>query len=845
MIGLPVGEGTMEIRDACFAMSVKDGTLIVRRRKTGEALPLAWPAVRVAIGGRTVIPVRPAGPPTASRLGISQVFLCGGMRFTVSVRLSGASWWRKRVDVSAGGLPTPDYLEMDRQVLPDEGLAVRGYRPTDSAVGVRRDEEGAGGMPGCGYPLIGRRFFAGLEHPAGFNTVSARGGAREMRLRHFPVWSGSRLDRVDEVFGWSDDAAAAFAAYLDSIRLPVLRAPLVTFGTFWSDPYLGNLEYDATLESHAAYIEAFAALGLKPDAYTLDAGWNDRASFLAAKPAMGGDAGLSRLRRLAEKHGGGLSLWISHNGSIGIHCDFLRRQGIEVGGGAGATYTGDGFGVMMDGRLEARLAARLAELASKVGVRHFKADWDNECASSPRFARIYPTRNHVRQASCNAFFRIARAARAAGPGLVLRSNGWWPSPWWLREGNHVWLADSGDSEFSSLPSRTRRDAATTHRDLMYHAILRRDATPLPLDCFDNHEFPDSLRNPFGDGRATWTDAVWLSFLRGSTYIAYTLMPENLDGYKAEVLRRVMEFCRANARRIYVRHGRMVLGDPALGEVYGFLQPGGAQSWCVLRNPLPIPQKASFDPAAMAGHPVRSVRQFYPFHDVLKPAGGMILLAHEVKILILGSRDAGLPHGLPHMVEETEDGAAYRYPSSAAVSRSIGPAVHPIQRIEALRCLDSGSAAIPGGKRYQWFVSSPYRMRGLEVQFRLEGPGAGSADVRAFSSRYNGAGASGCAIPITHIPSGVPGYGERKNAPAAKGPTTRYFAFRAPAGGEANIALEVVSAPRRPVVLTAWLAGYEAPSRGAEIRARGPAGFHGRIPCQHPLGFARALALPVR
>jgi hypothetical protein len=237
----------VETNDAFFDMAVKDGELVVRRRKTGETLRLAWPAVRMAVGGRTVAPVRPGGPPRAAQDRIVQVFLAGRMRFTVTAALSGAPWIRKRVDVAGEGMPTPDFLEVDRQFLPPDGLQPRGYRPSAAAAGPRREEEGIGGMPGCGYPLIGRRFFLGLEHPAGFN-LSGRGG-REIRLRHFPVWTGTRLGRVDAVFGWSDDGAAGFADYLDSIRIPALRSPLIAFGTFWSDPYRGNLEYEASRES--------------------------------------------------------------------------------------------------------------------------------------------------------------------------------------------------------------------------------------------------------------------------------------------------------------------------------------------------------------------------------------------------------------------------------------------------------------------------------------------------------------------------------------------------------------------------------------------------------------------
>ena len=787
--------------------------------------------------------MEPAGPVSVSKKTLSQVFVVDDLHFEISVTLGRNRWFTKRLTVRTDSLSlsTPDWVEVDRQRLPADELCRCGYVATQTVATQQSDEESSGGMPGCGYPLIGERFFVGLEHPAGFNEVTATEDGQDVRLFHHPTWEGGVLGSVSAVFGWSDGGRTTFADYLDSIRLPVLPKPFVAFGTFWSDPYLGDREYQVALPAYEAFFEAFADLGLVPEAFTLDAGWNDRQTVLESKRDVKGDVGLLKLRRLAEGMGSSLSLWVSHNGPMGIDPECLKALGIEVGGGVSSTYCGEGYGVMMDGKLERLLTARLQALVTHVGACHLKIDWDNECATNLSFVVKYPTRNHVRQATLDAFFRIGRALRAANAGVIIR-NGWWPSPWWLPEANHVWLADSGDSEFAALPSRTQRDAASTHRDLMYYAILQRDRTPVPLDCFDHHEFPDSLRNPFCEDPASWVNTIWLCFMRGATYLPLTLMPESLEPWQVESLRQIMQFCRANANRIFVPRGRMILGNPGRGEIYGFLQPGADRSWCLIRNPLPIPQEIHFDPVTLVTHPVVHALQFYPHYETVDLAGGITMAAHEVRVLILTARAGTWSYDTAHMVEESESGCLARFPASETV-RSVQPAVDPVQRIAEMACLWNARSEIPNGVRFQWHVQSPYRMRELEVQLSIEWAGGIPLRLQAYSSRYQGA-ASGYALPVTHVPRGNPGHGERMNLDLSCGELPDFYAIGVPDGGQFTLTLDIEGASAARFSLTAWLAGYEAPSRSGIHRKQLPRAFAGCLPCQHPLGFSRVLKLPV-
>jgi len=832
----------MKLQNSCLTLEIVEKKLRVRHRRLSETLELDWPAACVSIRGKVIRPARALGAPSLEGNVLAQSFEREGVRFEVSVKLSRSCWFWKRISIASGPeLPTPDFVEVDRQVLAADGLRSCGYRAAMGAGAAKSAEEGAGVMPGCGYPLIGRRFFTGLEHPAGFNHLSRRGQKETIWLRHYPVWADGRLQTIDQVYGRSRDGRSAFDDYLDSIRLPVLKRPLVSFCTFWSDPYLGDLEYQVSYEAYRAFIGAFLEHGLVPDVFTLDAGWHDRATVFQAKPEAGGDAGLIRLRKLAEAAGSGLSLWISHNGPIGMAPDSMRRLGYETGAGNSAAYSGDGYVVLMDQEFQQALEDRFCELAEKVGAKHFKMDWDNDCATNPRFGERYPTPHHVRQASVNVCIRVARRLRQINPAFANR-HGWFPSPWWLAESTHISLPDSGDCEYAALPSKTQRDAAMTHRDLMSYNVLQRDGAAVHLDCFDNHEFPDAPRNPFSEDPASWANAVWLAFLRGTTYVTLKLFPESLEDWQVESLKRVMEFCRTYARSIYTGRGRMVLGHPGRGELYGFLHPGDTESWLVLRNPLPIPQPLRFRPAELepgCGHAV----QFYPHYEVLPAGAALAFLAHEVKVIFLSRRKTVLLHDRPHQVEERQGQYLCRFPGSEEVTRRVQPMVHPLQRVGGLQCVSFNRTKTTEGQRYQWFLAAPCRLRNAELQLRARGTGVTDLRLQALVSRYQGA-ATGYAAPVVTVPVGPPGYGERKNG----GPACRldevYYAISVPAGGCFNLTLTVDGAPSMGRLTEAWLAGYEAPSREAIARKSGPKRFRECLPYQHPLGFGRALRLPL-
>lgn len=801
-------------------LQIRDGFLLA------GTLKLKWPAVAAGIAGRRIEAGNAVAPPD----GLSQEFADGPLRFRVRV-IPRPGRFVKQVEITSDeALPTPDYVDVDFQTVDDPELSRRGYMAGgEPPKKDRPEEEGGGMMPGCGYPLIGGKYFVGLEHQAGFNIIEGPG---TYRLRHYPVWTGNKLESIDAVFGVGDDPETAFGDYLDEIRLKNQSGPLFAFCSFWSDPYLGNYEYQVHIDNYRTYVKAFHRLGLRPDIYTLDAGWNDRQTFFLPKQdEIGGDPGLALLRREMNEFGSDLSLWISHNGPMGIDPAYLKKIGIAVGGGMSSTYCGEGYGVLMDAEFERLLKERFRFLAGpEIHAVHFKVDWDNDCASNPDFAEKYPTRNHVREASINAMNRIAAAIREVNPGAVIR-NGWWPSPWWLCHANHFFLPDSGDSEYAALPAKNQRSSAATHRDIQYYNVLRRDRSMVPLDSFDNHEFPHAMRNPFTEDPATWADTVWHAVMRGSSYLSWKQQPEALEDWQVEAMREIMEFARRYREHIFVRRGYMVLGHPGKGQVYGFVQPGNGSSWCVLRNPLSLPQSVKLENIVFPE--AASIIQFYPDFRQYGAGEEIVLLAHEVKLMIFDARARKLPFAMPFQVGGSYE---YRFPASLTVDDRVRPMVDAIYQIPALECSGQSVETTGGIQHFRFKVRAPYRLRNFELQFRLPDP-ARKLRIRLYSSRYEATSrTSSYAMPLTEIPYSSPGHGEKKNPDGFPDQSMRYFSVNAPQGGEAYYSLEIEGGEIGPAELELWAAGYEAPSREAIVLKEGPEGFEKGLPYPHPLGF---------
>ncbi len=809
-----------------------EGCRLRAENSAGATRDFAFPAAALSIGGTRIEAKTPAEPPRKlPGGGWKAAFADGPCRFTVTVTPGGPDWFFKQVEItSSTELPTPDYVEVDFQTARAPGLRRRGYMGS-AGKGQTSEEEGSGMVSGCGYPLMGDDLFTGLEHPAAFNTVvETRGKTATWNLRHFPVWKRGKIKSVRAVVGLCREVRERFFDYLETVRLPVSE-PLIAFCSFWSDPSLGGFEYQCTRDNYESLLEGFTKLGLRPDVYTLDAGWQERRSFFRAKRAIGGERGLREFAGKVRAAGADLSLWVSINGPVGMDMDFLRSQGIAVGGGVSCHYSGDNYAVMMDPKLKRTLLRRFRQLASpEYGVRHFKVDWENECATAPEFAAIYPTRDHVREACIDIMASFNAAERKIDPRVRTR-NGRWPSPWHLMLSSHVSLPDGGDCEYASFPALSQRDRSTTHRDLLYWCIHVRDGSVFPLDAYDNHEFAHSLRNPFQESPGVWSNTCVWAIMRGPSYHQFTLMPESLEAWQVKILRRTFEVLRRHAGAIVTARSRMVGGSPGAGAVYGFLHPGKeGKVLLALRNASPLPQEFRL-PAHAPFY-----EQFYPDFRRFRAGEKVVFGPHEVKVL------SGAPAWeTPELPSPCQLFPAGEGEYACFLPASCRPEVRKIHRIPKLELIHSEVRKSAEGLTLCFGLRVPWRMRGFKTLFRVAGEGREQLKVSLSTSRFRSCSSSVCAVPVAELPYGVPGAGEVKNPGASAPPDGRYFAADLPQGGEVFCRLTLSGAGVSAEDVELWVSGFESPARTPE---EGAFRFNRELclPLPHPEGFPVNLRL---
>ncbi len=849
--GIAMSEARTVLENDDLSLQFLDRSLRALNRRSGSVTEFALPGFALVVDGQEL---GPEGmdweAPVAEPGRVALHGRCAESNSEAEVIYTLAPdepWFRKQVILRAPGpAPTPDRLLV--HVQPDPPTPIRrvgyGLRGGPDA----EEQEGLdtyAPQPGCGYPVWAGDWFMGVEHPAAFTVPRER-----LELYHHPVWDEDNvIASFPAVFGVAQHhryVAEAFMDYLWRIRNPRLERPFITFTSGWSTRAIGGGEYIASYEGNQAFFEALLDLGLRPDAMAIDAGYFERRSLFRHKDDDDEDTLFIKFARQVQERGLELSVWVSHNGRTGMDMDWIRAQGWETGDGPG-TYTNGEYVVMMQPSFEEALAERFCQIVGRVGARHLKIDWDNECATNGRFADRYPTTDHVREASLLAFNRIDARIRATNPEVITR-NGWWPSPWWLQGADHVWLATSGDAEYAVLPSRTQRDRDNTHRDACYYQITVRSETPCPLDAFDNHGFAHAFDNPASEQPNTWLDNAVLQFTRGTTYLHMPICPESLSEQEARVLQQVIDWLHFHAAELGTRGARMIGGNPADGEIYGYLHPfatGGA--WLVLRNPSPQPQvfgggqRLAYD----LGWAPRTWRQVYPYWHDLPLLEGILMLGHEVRLIRLEReprREVSPVPGSPFMAEAVEGGFEYRFPGFAPLTDEIGPTVHESMVIPEITVEATHDEAIKGGRRRMWYCGIPHRLEQAELYVMLRGAeeDLDALTVRAGSSRYRG-------VPMRHVIPALRifrkeerGHGTRYFMPPV-GPRERDdYVFAIPDGGWYSLTLELLGESANRVGVYAWITGWESPARQTIVQAQPPA--DGPLLPPHPYGFSRCMRL---
>lgn len=509
-------------------------------------------------------------------------------------------------------------------------------------------------LGGFGQPLfLPGDHFLGLEFPAGY--AECRDGL--VTLRHHPGRQLAREPWRTRSAAWGvapkGEAESWFAKYLAAIRR---RPRSFTVYNTWYDLRRGDLTPAVLLPK----LELFRHNGVKLDSFVLDDGWQERQSIWAVDTGQY-PQGFGPLARQLRQMGTDLGLWMPLTAvRTNLDLDWGAAQGYE-------TSPDRRFYCLSGRKVNDAVRHALHQFIAVDGVNYFKHDFNAFACTSGEHTHL-PSSLHGTEANVEAEIAMFEFMRRLRPDLYINpSGGMWLSPWWLMHVDTVWMRYCHDFGYEKrVPAPERRDWAMTYRDSMLWMNLRRDRCQFPVSAIMTIGIIYGKRNMLGgkdEPLDMWTDNVVLNCARGSMLKELYLTPELLSAEQWQILRESLGWAEAN-QHILAR-GRMILGDPAKGDVYGYEHILGERGIVCVRNPSLKPQTAAVSLARLPAGQTLLAMVVYPFRQVLssslKPDDPLVveLGSNELRVIELrplGSLGEPVLEGCRYSVEaRTDDG----------------------------------------------------------------------------------------------------------------------------------------------------------------------------------------------
>ena len=568
----------------------------------GDVVALGGPEVTVTVGGRrwSDTDLVPSAVEHHERR-LSWVLIApdGALTITVVVEAdAGAGVVRKWAEVSGRG--RLEHVELDRW----DGL------PVDGPAGTGEPVPYNAGPVGLGQPLFGPGFFAGVEHPMAENIATSQGATFALPLA-FDL--GPEPDRTPATVvgaGGLDD----FWDYIDTLRPVPPR--LVTLSNNWY-----HLGAPVTMDevSVKAEIDGFAGVaqrhGLDLDFVALDDGWEGE---WEAGTGLWGRMAPSRFPSGLPTAGARIGLWLSAFGGYGARRDarlaWARTQGYEIDRSLNVLCAA--------GR---RYRAHLVDVLTRwteAGVGYWKLDGMSFTCSETDHGHV--TGAGARTAQADLFLDLVGVIRRIRPDAVVAFTiGSHPSPWWLSAVDFVWRGGLDDT--AARQPGSRLDRFDTYIDTCLQAY-RPAAFPVSaLATFSIVESEAASYRGEDSGLDGWSRHCWLAAGRGTLHQDLYVAPDSLTDDEWAVLAGALAWERRH--EAVLARSRMVLGDPAAGEVYGFVARRRDRAVACLRNPSARPQPIDADwPALLGFRPTSLSPRFGRLADVLQPLDVLIVEA---------------------------------------------------------------------------------------------------------------------------------------------------------------------------------------------------------------------------
>lgn len=465
-----------------------------------------------------------------------------------------------------------------------EGVEVEGF------TSIQPGPPPNAGSVELGQPVYGPGFFGGIEHP-GAENLATGGGC------HCSIPYGVDLDPSDPlVTPTSVVGGGDFFDYLDRIRSRPDRVVVLT-NNWYHLGWPGTMSEDTVRAEVVGFGGVTTRHGLEIDHYCLDDGWDggwaakgDLDELWARLDPPRFPGGLAALEQSSGQ--GRIGLWVGPFGGYGerqvARVAWARERGGEVDEHSLLCVAGDAYQEALRQTLTRWTAA---------GVRYWKLDGVRFTCTVAGHG--HPPGEEGRTVQMDRFRRLLVDARAADPDVVIAfTSGSNPSPWWLPAADFLWRGGLDDSG-AGYPG-PRHESFATYIDARLH-LYRRCSVPVStLVTFSVVESEACRYRDVDENIVDWERHCWLMVGRGTQHHDLYVGPTSLTEPEWAALARSLAWARRH-RRVLGR-SRMVLGDPAAGEVYGFASRRHGEAVLCLRNPAAATQAVQVVPTEVFGFP---------------------------------------------------------------------------------------------------------------------------------------------------------------------------------------------------------------------------------------------------
>ncbi len=426
--------------------------------------------------------------------------------------------------------------------------------------------------------------FFGLEYPSSYNQI------KKDKISVYQ-WIGEKIGKTPVESNWTvigiipnSEVKNFFFDYLNDIRVAKLR-PYLLYNSWYdlrAPEMVKNKKNIMNEENTKRIIKLFnknmtKKYGVHLDAFVLDDGLDVyRSDWQLSKSQF--PNGLKPISDELKKTNTKLGIWFGPIGGYS-HRDWrlnwMKEHGYETVG-TQLCFGGKNYSKLFE--------KRVLDFIKEFGVGYYK--WDGFQFSCSEKGHGHPIGIYSRRAILNKLIKIANETRKLNPEIFLNiTSGTWLSPWWVKIGNQIWM-QGGDYGYSNVPSISKRDSATTYRDLVLYEDFKKYDMWFPVSNLMTHGIIKGDLQKLGGEKEDiekFTNNAVLYFARGISMYELYITPDLLtdDEWKAIILSYKWAIQNFD---ILTKSNEMIGGNPGKREAYGYIHYNKGEAIVAVRNP---------------------------------------------------------------------------------------------------------------------------------------------------------------------------------------------------------------------------------------------------------------------